>query len=235
MMASGRDLYNCCCLFEGQPYSILPGRTDPNSGHKDCSGLVAAGFQVCTGYELGAYVSTTIFNQSVRAGLEIPLWVAENIVGTLIFKPEDPERGWGSDGHIAVSDGYGGTIEATPPRVQRLPLSYNAPWSNRAVYAIDLDYSNYGEGSSSAPPSVTKEEDVMYIAVGDAVMGRVAAVMDGGYRLGELFAGPVNVEYGIPESAINWNNKPGRGFNYHYYDGDNELFAQMIQGRPPGT
>jgi hypothetical protein len=146
-MGSGRDLYNACCRFEGQPYSIAPGRTDPNSGHKDCSGLVAAGFEVCQGYELGAYVSTTIFRQSVDAGLEIPYWAAVNIVGALIFKPEDPYRGWGADGHIAVSDGYGGTIEATPPRVQRLPLSYNAPWSSRAALAIDLDYSNYGEGS----------------------------------------------------------------------------------------
>lgn len=146
-MASGRAFYDACCAFEGEPYSTNDGRTDPNSGYKDCSGLVAAGFEVVQGYELGAYVSTTIFEQSVNAGLEIPLMAAENIVGALIFKPENPYEGWGANGHIAVSDGYGGTIEATPPRVQRLPLGYNAPWSSRAAYAIDLDYSNYGEGS----------------------------------------------------------------------------------------
>lgn len=159
-MATGRDFYNACCSFQGQPYSVAPGRTDPNSGHKDCSGLVAAGFEVVQGYELGAYVSTTQFHQSVSAGLEIPFWSAKNIVGALIFKPNDPARGWGADGHIAVSDGYGGTIEATPPRVQRLPLSYNAPWSDRAALAIDLDYSNYGEGT---PPQ--EDDDVKALII----------------------------------------------------------------------
>lgn len=151
-MASGRAFYDACCSFEGEPYSTDGGRTDPNSGYKDCSGLVAAGFEVVQGHELGAYVSTTIFEQSVNAGLEIPLMAAENIVGALIFKPENPFEGWGANGHIAVSDGYGGTIEATPPRVQRLPLSYNAPWSSRAAYAIELDYSNYGEGGAEPAP-----------------------------------------------------------------------------------
>lgn len=165
-MASGRDLYNACCRFEGQPYSTAPGRTSPTSGHKDCSGLVAAGFEVCQGYELGAYVSVTIFEQSQRAGLEIPYYAAEHIVGALIFKPENPLLGWGSAGHIAVSDGYGGTIEATPPRVRRLPLSYNAPWSSHAALAIHLDYSNYGEGGGQPQPEPIprpKEEDMFIV------------------------------------------------------------------------
>lgn len=146
-MGTGRSFYNACCTFEGQPYSTAPGRTDPNSGHKDCSGMVAAGFELDMGYELGAYISVTIFDQSVKAGLEIPYRDAIEVVGALIFKPDNPYQGWGDNGHIAVSDGRGGTIEATPPRVRRLPLGYNAPWSPRAAYAIDLDYSNFGEGT----------------------------------------------------------------------------------------
>jgi hypothetical protein len=173
-MGSGRDLYNACCIFEGQPYSTAPGRTDPLSGHKDCSGLVAAGFEVCQGYELGAYVSVTIFDQSVKAGLEIPLWAAENIVGALIYKPEDPYQGWGANGHIAVSDGHGGTIEATPPRVQRLPLSYNAPWSSKASLAIDLDYSNYGEGTPPIPAPLKEEELMNPVLIWDVPTGKIS-------------------------------------------------------------
>lgn len=147
-MASGRAFYDACCSFLGEPYSTDSGRTSPTSGYKDCSGLVAAGFEVVQGYELGAYVSTTIFEQSMNAGLVIPLGYALDIVGAVIFKPENPLEGWGSAGHIAVSDGAGGTVEATPPRVQRLSTAYNAPWSSSAALLVDLDYSAYGEGGA---------------------------------------------------------------------------------------
>jgi hypothetical protein len=203
-MGSGRDLYNACCLFQGQPYSTAPGRTDPNSGHKDCSGLVAAGFEVCQGYKLGAYVSTTIFKQSVDAGLEIPRWAAENIVGALLYKPENPYLGWGANGHIAVSDGYGGTIEATPPRVQRLPLSYNAPWSTRATLAIDLDYSNYGEGSQiPIPEPILRKRAPDMTVMWIDFYGIKAYCVQAGIIVHE-FNGPPNPDYGLPQDALDF-------------------------------
>lgn len=159
-MSTGREFYEACCTFRGQPYSTALGRTDPNSGHKDCSGMVAAGFELCQGYELGAYVSTTIFAQSYNAGLEIPYEAAIEVVGAVIFRPENPMLGWGNAGHIAVSDGEGGTVEATPPRVQRLPLEYNAPWSSRAALLIDLDYSNFGEGTPEIAPEENPKKEV---------------------------------------------------------------------------
>ena len=229
-MSSGRALYDACCIFLDEPYSTSPGRTDPNSGYKDCSGMVAAGFEVCQGYELGAYVTTTIFEQSVLAGREIPYWAAINIVGALIFKPENPYAGWGPNGHIAVSDGYGGTVEATPPRVQRLPLSYNAPWSSKAALAIDLDYSNYGEGTVQQPEPELPKENIMYIVVGDQeYLGRIAFCVDGSYRVGEPFTGAQG-PYGIPQSAYDWNNDGGRDLKYVFLDGPRleEVFARTI-------
>lgn len=163
-MASGRQLFDACCRFLGEPYSTAPGRTSPTSGYKDCSGLVAAGYEVAQGYELGAYVSVTIFDQSARQGLEIPFAYAQHIVGAVILKPYDPYQGWGSAGHIAVSDGHGGTCEATPPRVQRLPLSYNWPWSPRAALLPGIDYRNNGEGGAPTPEPIPRPEEVdMYI------------------------------------------------------------------------
>lgn len=202
-MGSGRDLYNACCAFEGQPYSTAPGRTDPNSGHKDCSGLVAAGFEVVQGHELGAYVSVTIFEQSVNAGLEIPFWMAQHIVGALIYKPENPYLGWGANGHIAVSDGSGGTIEATPPRVQRLPLSYNAPWSSRASLAIEIDYANNGNGAPGAPLP-DQESTLMWAVYYGNIDGSVTFIHGIGAVVAFRLIGQPVAPYGLPMRELDY-------------------------------
>lgn len=209
-MTTGQDLIDAAATFLGQPYSTAPGRTDPASGHKDCSGLIAAAYQVATGQELGAYVSVTIFDLCVNAGLEIPRDEAFATPGAILLKPEDPYVGWGPAGHIAFSDGQGGTVEATPPRVQRLPLSYNAPWSSRAGLLPGIAY----HGDTTIP-----EEDSMsmQIAVGQTIYGvTLAGVVDGGL-VGDVFDGPVGA-YGIPQSALDWNAQPGRALKYVYLD-----------------
>lgn len=81
-----------------------------------------------------------------------------------------------------------------------------------------------------APPE-SPQEDLMYIAVGDAVMGRIACCVDGGYRIGEMFTAPVG-GYGIPQDAIDWNGQPGRGLRYVFFDGDNDRFAKLLDERP---
>lgn len=82
-------------------------------------------------------------------------------------------------------------------------------------------------------PEPAPEDDVMYVAIGDALMGRVACTVDGGYRVGEFFTGP-DGGFGIPEDALDWNAAPGRGLRFVYFDGDPDRFALLIQHRPPG-
>jgi hypothetical protein len=151
-MATGQDLIDAAVTFLGEPYSTAPGRDDPTSGHKDCSGLIAASYAVATGEELGANVSVTIFDLCAKQGLEISLEDAVHTAGACLLKPDDPYVGWGPAGHIAFADGNGGTVEATPPRVQRLPLRYNAPWSWRACLLPGIDYGR-------TPPPTTPPED----------------------------------------------------------------------------
>lgn len=91
---------------------------------------------------------------------------------------------------------------------------------------------NMGQlGATTAPVPPREEEDVAYIAVGNAVMGSVAAVVDGGYRVGDFFTGPAGA-YGIPQSAIDWNNAGGRDLKYVSFYGDDTRFAHVIAERP---
>lgn len=145
-MTSGQDLIDAARTFLGEPYSTGPGRASPTSGYKDCSGLIAASYLVATGQPLGADVSVTIYDLCVSAGLWIPVDFARNIAGACLLMPEDPYQGWGSAGHIGFSDGHGGTVEATPPMVQTLPVGYQ-PWGSNACMLPAVDYSNYGQGS----------------------------------------------------------------------------------------
>ena len=201
-MASGQDFFDACCRFIGEPYSTNPGRTLATSGFKDCSGLVAAGYQVATGTELGAYVTVTIFNQAVQQGLVIPYDEAINTVGACIFKPDDPYQGWGPNGHMAVSDGQGGTVEATPPSVRRLPLSYNAPWSPQACLLPGINY-----GAVAAPAS---QEDDNMVGIIIGLDGLVHAyVISGGVILYELPAEPRGA-YNIPQAALDYGTKIDR-------------------------
>lgn len=155
-MATGQDLINAACRFLGEPYSTAPGRDNPDSGFKDCSGLIAASYLVATGRPLGANVSVTIYDLAVRNGLWVSFEEARRIPGACLLMPEDPYQGWGPAGHIGFSDGNGGTVEATPPRVQRLSINYQS-WGSNACLLPGIDYS----GGSSVGGSKTKDDENM--------------------------------------------------------------------------
>lgn len=142
MTPRGSDLVFHALGFLGQPYSTLPGRTSPTSGHKDCSGLVAAAYELTTGEELGVYVTVTIFDRARREGLVIPREDALGIPGSCLLMPDNPILGWGPLGHIGFATGDGHTVEATPPRVQRLPVGYQ-PWGPLACLLPGIDYGQH--------------------------------------------------------------------------------------------
>jgi cell wall-associated NlpC family hydrolase len=167
-VTTGADLVAAAEAFLGQPYSTNPGRDDPTSGHKDCSGLIAASYLAATGQPLGANVSVSIFDLCANQGLEIPYGDAVGIAGACLLIPENPYQGWGSNGHIGFADGQGGTVEATPPRVQRLPIRFQ-PWGRRACLLPGIDY---GFG----PPAITlQEDDVLFRATTNSADGAVLA------------------------------------------------------------
>jgi hypothetical protein len=167
-VTTGADLVAAAEAFLGQPYSTNPGRDDPASGHKDCSGLIAASYLAATGQPLGANVSVSIFDLCANQGLEIRYEDAVGIAGACLLIPENPYQGWGSNGHIGFADGQGGTVEATPPRVQRLPIRFQ-PWAQRACLLPGIDY---GFG----PPAITlQEDDVLFRATTNSTDGAVLA------------------------------------------------------------
>lgn len=197
-MSTGIDLVHAAEQFIGEPYSTAPGRTSPTSGHKDCSGLIVAAYELVTGEYLGANVSSTIF----AIGIEIPVDDAFGIAGACLLKPENPALGIGAAGHIAFS--YGdrmSTVEATPPHVGRYPLHRNAPWSSRACLLPDIDYSNGGHGTPTPQRKVT---DQMIYADPQA---HVALHMQGNVIAAEFVGDPD--EYGIPRSAVTYANETG--------------------------
>lgn len=201
-MITNHQLVEAARTFIGQPYSTDPGRDDPDSGHKDCSGLIAASYELAyrnigiEGERLGANISVTIFDLAARHGLVISYYEALGIEGACLLRPEDPYQGWGPKGHIAFSDGYGGTVEATPPRVQALSVDYNAPWSSMACLLPNV---NYGQN----PTTTTWSEDMIYYGeengqtVGLAMQGNVIVA---------TFTQPSTNPYGIPDDAVEYSN-----------------------------
>lgn len=157
-MATGQQLVDAAATFVGQRYSTAPGRDDPNSQHKDCSGLIAASYLVATGDPLGANVSVTIYDLAVRNGLAISYDEAAVTAGACLLIPDDPYQGWGPNGHIGFSDGAGGTVEATPPRVQRLPITFQ-PWGPAACLLPGIDYSNAPQQEDPQVLYITKQSD----------------------------------------------------------------------------
>jgi hypothetical protein len=141
-VTTGQALVDAAASFLGEPYSTAPGRTSPTSGYKDCSGLIAAAYEVATGSELGAYVSVTIWKQSADQGLAISRDEALTIAGACLLIPDNPLQGWGPNGHIGFSTGDGFTIEATPAArggVQRLPVTFQ-PWGPAACLLPGITY-----------------------------------------------------------------------------------------------
>ena len=154
-MNTGADLIAAATSFLGQRYDCGPGRDDPATDWKDCSGLIAASYLLATGQPLGANLSSTIFDLAARQGLEITREEADGIAGACYLVPEDPSLGHGPNGHIGFSDGAGGTVEATPPMVKRLPNRHQ-PWGPRACLLPGIDYTNGGHGTAVASPQPTE-------------------------------------------------------------------------------
>ena len=203
-MTTGQQLVDAASTFLGEPYSTAPGRTSPTSGHKDCSGLVAAAYEVATGGELGAYVTVSIYRLCRdQGGKVITRDEADGIAGACYLMPENPEQGWGPLGHIGFSTGDGSTIEATPAArggVQRLPNRYQ-PWGSIAVLLPGIDYSDGGHGT---PAPARKETDTMIYADPEA---HVVLHMQGNVIAAEFSGDPD--EYGIPRSAVTYANETG--------------------------
>lgn len=105
-MSTGAQLLTACRSFEGQPYrQTNPGRYLPTSGYKDCSGDVVAGHA-----KLGIQgVPTVSSGQAAWCydhGGEVSVDEALGIAGALLFMGADRGlKGWGNDGHVAVSAG----------------------------------------------------------------------------------------------------------------------------------
>jgi len=159
-MTTGDDLIIAATSFVGEPYNTDAGRDSPTSGHKDCSGLVAASYRLATGGDLGATVSSTIFALCAKQGLEISRDEAFETPGAVLLMPQDPADGLGNKGHIGFSDGNGGTVEATPPRVQRLSIHYQ-PWGPRACKLPGI---NYGEDDDDMPKGfLAKTSDAPFV------------------------------------------------------------------------
>jgi hypothetical protein len=197
-MTAGQDLIDTARTFLGEPYSTGPGRADPNSGYKDCSGLIAASYLVATGRPLGADVSVTIYDLCVSQGLWIPFEFAENIAGTCLLMPEDPYQGWGPYGHIGFADGFGGTVEATPPKVQNLSVEYQ-PWGSNACMLPGIDYDNYGQGSNEEDDDMKglwiRREDEPFVWL-----------LYGGYRIASGGKGQVDVMQFSSMTHNGWDN-----------------------------
>lgn len=137
--ATGQGLIAAARTFLGEPYSTGGGRTSTTSGYKDCSGLIVAAYKLATGKDLGASTSSSIYKLCADQGLGISFDRAKGIAGACLLMPEDPMMGIGSEGHIGFSDGSGGTVEATPPRVQALSLNYQK-WGSHAALLPGIQY-----------------------------------------------------------------------------------------------
>jgi len=160
-MTTGDDLICAAVSFVGEPDSTEnPGRFLVDSGFKDCSGLIAASYRLATGIDLGATVSSSIFALCASRGLEIDRDEAFATPGTVLLIPENPADGVGSAGHIGFSDGHGGTVEATPPRVQRLGNRFQT-WGPRACKLPGI---NYGEEDDDMPKGfLAKTKDTPFV------------------------------------------------------------------------
>lgn len=111
-MTTGHDLVESGLKYRGQPYSTKnPDRYMSNSGVKDCSGLVAASLSDIRVPYIGS-VSSEQARTCYNHGGEISVEAAFGIEGALLFMGADRGlKGFGPDGHVAISDGKGGVVE----------------------------------------------------------------------------------------------------------------------------
>lgn len=96
-----------------------------------------------TGEAPGGANTTAQWAWVQSTGEVIPFDEAYWIPGAGLIMPNDPSQGWGDAGHTGLSDGNGGTVEATPPRVQRLSINYQH-WSPYGLLYPGIDYTAFG-------------------------------------------------------------------------------------------
>lgn len=221
-MTTGQELVDAAATFLGQPYSTAPGRTSPTSGHKDCSGLIAAAYQVATGTHLGADVSVTIWKQSADQGLAISREEALTIAGACLLIPANPLDGWGPNGHIGFSTGDGHTIEATPPRVQRLPVT-RQPWGPNACLLPGIDYTNRG----TAPQP--QEDPLMWIALAVFLDGIHVFMCSGSTIRYEMDRSNPQAPYGIPKAALDTGLRIERLDDKPAFDGNGTAWDALVR------
>lgn len=212
-MTTGQEFVNAALSFVGQPYSTAPGRGDPNSGHKDCSGLVVAAYKKATGVDLPANVSVTLYQLCRDQGQLLSKVEADSVAGALYFCPEDPTQGWGAGGHVGISGGTGEDVEATPwfaGGVQVLPNNAQR-WGSHAGLLPGLDY---GSGVVGGALTGSTADGVLTVgSQGSAVLNvqewliNMGFVVDGGADgdYGEATASAVSAyqtRYGLGVDGI---------------------------------
>ena len=144
----------------------------------DCSGHVWASLADC-GVRWGPTVSSTMY----AACIPIPLSQAVHTPGALIFMPDNPLRGSGSSGHVAiVLNPFGFTSEARGHAwgVGSWPIAGRG-FSNRAGL---IPVVNYSGGGGVIPPVVVSNPVIAAVAELTAV-----AVAHGNQPLGAAGTG----------------------------------------------
>lgn len=187
----------------GQPYNQDNGRTVTGHIGTDCSGSIGRSFRASTGgEEPGGWVTTSQWAWVKQYGQVISFDEAYWIVGSGLICPNDPALGWGNDGHTGLSDGNGGTCEATPPMVQRLPITYQ-PWSSFGLLYPGIDYTRFGYEfkpwgdlyARHLPPEVIKPKPIYRE---NTMLAEVQRAEDGAIYL----VGDVNKHYiGFPDDV----------------------------------
>lgn len=144
-MVTGVQLVAAARTFEGEPYRQWnPGRCDPHSGFKDCSGDVVAAFALLGVYGIPT-VSSTISSWCYDNGGLIPITQALHEPGCVLVRGDNLGReGWGNNGHIAITVGDG--VNLTEARNSRVGVVfdpyYGRQWDG-AYHLPGVDYANH--------------------------------------------------------------------------------------------
>lgn len=151
MTHTGAEFLAAARSFEGEPYRQDPGRTDPNSGFKDCSGDVVAALA-----KIGQLGTPSVSSLQARwcrdNGTLRTLDEALHEAGNLLFMgPNMGYDGWGNDGHVAITIGDGRSVTEARGHAYGVLCdgALGRPWTN-AARVPGLDY-GHGEPPAHQP------------------------------------------------------------------------------------
>lgn len=142
-MVSYGDLFNAAVAQVGQSYDQSNGRTVQGHWGTDCSAMIGRAYQASTGHAPGGWNTTSQWGWVQQYGEIITFEEAVWIPAAGLIIPDDPSQGYLNDGHTGLSDGNGGTVEATPPAVQRLAITYQR-WSPYGLLYPGIDWTRFG-------------------------------------------------------------------------------------------